>query len=248
MSKASPLAPRRPADAGPPLPAVAGVSAALFVAGLVVPAALSGEAYPAPGGGIDALQSYVSSHSDALRLGSLFHLASSIPLAVFTAAAVARLHALGVRAAGPLIALAGGVLASAALALSASARWALAESGSASSTPVIRVVNDVSYVTGGPWHVMALGLLIAGVAVASAFHRLLPRALWVPGVALAVICELAVLALISDAAAYLLPVGRFGGLVWLIAAGAMLPRSRTKRSLSEPPEDGSSRWRAGAER
>lgn len=248
MSKFAPYKPRRPVDAGPPLPVVAGVSAALFVAGLAVPAALSGEAYPAPGGGIGALQSYVSSHSDALRVGSLFHLASSIPLAVFTAAAVARLHALGVRAAGPLIALAGGVLASAALALSASARWALAESGSASSTSVIHVVNDVSYVAGGPWHVMALGLLIAGVAVSSAFHGLLPRGVWVPGVALAVICELAVLALVSDAAAYLLPVGRFGGLVWLIAAGAMLPRSRTRRALTDPPDDGSSRWRAGAER
>lgn len=111
---------------------------------------------------------------------------------------------------------------------------------------MIGALNDVSYVTGGPWHVMALGLLIAGIAVSSVFHGLLPRAVWVSGVTLAIGCELAALALLSDSSAYLLSIGRFGGLVWLVVAGAMLPRSRHQRTLGEAPEQESNRRSAGA--
>jgi hypothetical protein len=197
------------------------VSAGLFAAGVVVPLVLAGEAYPSAvsstdgGGGAGNLSRYVAEHSDALRAAGLFHVASSIPLAIYAASVVARLHALGVRAAGPLIALAGGVLASVALAVSGCTQW---------------VLRDAAFVTGGPWHVMALGLLIAGVAVSAAFHRLLPRSLWVAGVGLAVVCEVSTLALAVDAAAYLLPLGRFGGLAWLIAAGFALPSSRPRRA------------------
>jgi hypothetical protein len=211
------------------------ISAGLFAAGVVVPLVLAGEAYPSAvgtGGGGDGaadLSRYVAEHPHALRAAGLFHVASSIPLAIYAASVVARLHALGVRAAGPLIALSGGVLASVALAVSGCAQWVLsrAEGG---STQALAALRDAAFVTGGPWHVMALGLLIAGVSVSAAFHRLLPRSLWVAGVGLAVVCELSTLALAVDAAAYLLPVGRFGGLAWLIAAGSALPSSRPRRS------------------
>jgi hypothetical protein len=211
------------------------VSAGLFVAGVVVPLVLAGEAYPSAvsstdgGGGAGNLSRYVAEHSDALRAAGLFHVASSIPLAIYAASVVARLHALGVRAAGPLIALSGGVLASVALAVSGCAQWVLSR---AEAAPPRRwqPCGTRPSSPGGPWHVMALGLLIAGVSVSAAFHRLLPRSLWVAGVGLAAVCELSTLALAVDAAAYLLPVGRFGGLAWLIAAGSTLPSSRPRRS------------------
>lgn len=219
-----------PAGAGPPLPGVAAVSAALFVAGLVVPIALSGQPYPSPFQGGDALAVYLAQHPDALRAAALFHFASSVPLAVFSASVVARLHALGVRAAGSLIALAGGVLASAALALSGCAQWVLARVGQDAPPGLARSLHELVFLTAGPWHVVALGLLLAGIAVSAGFYRLLPPVMWVIGVVLAVICELTTLVFVSDSAAYLLPVGRFGGLIWLIAAGFVLPRSRPRRS------------------
>lgn len=104
-----------------------GVSAVLFLAGIVVPLAVAGgDPYPASlTGGEEALVAYLARHADALRLAALLQFASSVPLAVFTAAVVARLHALGVRAAGPTIGLVGGLLGSAALAVSACGQWVL---------------------------------------------------------------------------------------------------------------------------
>lgn len=222
---------RTRAGAGPPLPVVAAVSAALFVAGLVVRMALSGQRYPSPFEGGEALAAvYLAEHPEALRAAALFHFASSVPLAVFSASVVARLHALGVRAAGPLIALVGGVLASASLALSGCAQWVLARVAQDAPPELARSLHELVFLTAGPWHVVALGLLLAGIAVSAGFYRLLPPVMWVIGVVLAAICELTTLVLVSESAAYLLPVGRFGGLIWLIAAGFVLPRARPRRS------------------
>ena len=221
---------RRPVDAGPPLAAVASIAAALMVAGIVVPVLVSGgQGYPSPLDDGQALQSYVASHPDALRWAALFQFAASIPLVVLTASVVARLHALGVRAAGPMIALVGGVLASAAMALSACGQWVLSRTTTDAPPSLLHAVHDLVFITGGPWQVVASGLLLAGIAVSAAFHRLLPRPVWVTGVALAVVCELATLTVATPAAAYLLPVGRFGGIVWLIVAAVQLPRERQRR-------------------
>lgn len=228
---------RRPTEAGPPLAPVVGVSAVLFLAGIVVPLAVAGgEPYPAPlTGGEEALVAYLARHADALRLGALLQFASSVPLAVFTAAAVARLHALGVRAAGPTIGLVGGLLGSAALAVSACGQWVLSRVSPDAPAALLGALNNLVFVTGGPWHVVGLGLLLAGVAVSSAFHRLLPRPIWVAGVALAVICELTTLTLVLPSAVYLIPVGRFGGLVWLVVAALLLPVRRPHRAPDSAP-------------
>ncbi len=222
---------RRPGDAGPPLPLVAGISAGLFVASIAVPLSITGgPGYPSPFTDSRTLEEYVAAFPHALRFGALFQFASSFPLVIFAASVVARLHALGVRAAGPLISLVGGVLASAATAVSASAQWVLSSTPATTSPEVLHAIHGLVFVTGGPWHVVALGLLIAGVAVSAAFHALLPRTAWVSGVALAVVCELATLAFVAQPAAYLLPIARFGGLIWLIAAGVLLPRARPRRA------------------
>lgn len=57
-----------------------------------------------------------------------------------------------------------------------------------------------------------------------------PRALAFTGVAIAMIAELSTLSILVHDAAILLPIARFTGIAWLIAAGALLPRTRPKRS------------------
>jgi hypothetical protein len=161
-----------------------------------------------------------------------------VPLAVLAAAAAARLGALGVRAAGPLIALAGGVLASAAQAASAAALWAMSRLGPDASVDLLEAVHGLALVSGGAAHVVALGLLVAGIAVPAAVFGFLPRPLWVLGLAVAVLCELTTVVLLATAAWNVLPVARFGALVWLVAAGALLPRHRPRRS---PPGAGPTR-------
>lgn len=150
-----------------------------------------------------------------------------------------RLHSLGVRAAGPSMALAGGLLASAAMAASACVQWALSGTPADAPAALLRALHDLAFVTGGPWRAAGLGLLLAGVAVSSGDHRLLSRPVWIAGVVLAVLCELATLTLALPAA-YLIPLRRFGGLAWLIVAGLHLPVRRAHRGTAAAPAGGAS--------
>lgn len=79
---------------------------------------------------------------------------------------------------------------------------------------------------GGVGFVVGIGLLMAGIAVPALVLRLVPRWLAWAGMVIAVVSELSFFALIWPGLDVLLPIGRFGGLVWLIAIGFLLPRSR----------------------
>ncbi|MET9958468.1 hypothetical protein ABZ128_05160 [Streptomyces sp. NPDC006326] len=151
-----------------------------------------------------------------------------MPLAIYAATVSARLHKLGVRAPGATIALAGGVLASAFLACSGLVTWVLSRPEVAGHGDVVRALQYRAFGLGGPGHVVLLGLLVAGIAVPGLLAGLLPRALAVAGLAVAAVAELSTLVLLADGAALLLPVARFAGLLWLIAAGFLLPRRRVR--------------------
>lgn len=213
--------------AGPPLGPVMAVSLALFLASLIAPAAATGgEPYPAPTRPDAEVTRYVTEHGDVLGLTGLFQFASSVPLAVFGAAAAAQLRRIGVRAAGPIIGAVGAAIASAALAVSGMLQWTLARVEPDAPLSLFVAVRDLGFVAGGPWHVVGLGLLVAGIAAPALFYRLLPRWLALVGVVIAVICELTTLVMLLDRLAYAIPLGRFPALAWLVTAGFLLPATR----------------------
>lgn len=218
--------PRRVAQGGPPLPLVAGVFAALFVAGLVVSAVVAGGTFPSPFGDAAAIQAYFAGERDAVLISAVFQFGAAVPLAIFAAAVHARLHQLGVRAAGATIALTGGLLASAFATLSALFQWALSRPTATTDPALVRALHDLTFLAGGPAHVVALGLLLAGIAVPALIVGLLPRWLAIAGLVLAVIAEVSTLALLVPELGVLLPLARFGGMVWLVVAGALLPTTR----------------------
>jgi hypothetical protein len=76
--------------------------------------------------------------------------------------------------------------------------------------------------------VVTFGLLLAGVSVIAWFTRILPRWLVVLGLVTAAVAQVSSLSLIFIPATYLLPVVRFVGLIWMIATGLLLPRSRAE--------------------
>lgn len=222
MSSSRPHPRRR--RAGPPLVPVLAVSVALYLASVIVSALMSGTPYPAwPG---TNLPRYLASHRDALRFAAVLQFAASVPLVVFGASVSARLQRLRVRAAGPVIGLVGSVIASAGFAVSALAMWALSQSEPDGPLALYTALRDVSYAADGAWHLVGLGLLIAGIAVPALYFRLLPRWFSVTGVAIAVMCELSTLVLLVDQIAYLVPLDRLAGLVWLLTAAWLLPVSR----------------------
>ncbi len=160
-----------------------------------------------------------------------------MPLTVYAATASARLRQLGVTAPGATIALAGGVLAGGLLALSGLLQWTLARPVVRGNEPVVRALHDLVFLTGGAAHVVFLGLLVAGIAVPGLLLQLLSRPValaglvvaGLAGLVVAGLAELTTLTLIWPALSPLLPVARYPALVWLIAAGLLLPRRRPRR-------------------
>lgn len=196
---------------GPSLLLLALVFAGLFVGSLVVVAAMThGGHLPSPLDPTPTTGAFLAENRDALRVGAFLQFGASVPLVIFAATASSRLRFLGIEAAGTLIALVGGTLASGMAALSALAQWALAQPDLGAEA---RALHLLAWVTGGPGYVVPFGLLVSGVAVSGGLSRKLPRWLMGSGIFVAIVAELSSLSLALDPAMVLLPVARFTGLV-----------------------------------
>lgn len=208
---------------------LAAISLVLLLAGLVVGVMLAGGVMPLPYGSATEIQDYVARHHAAAVALAVGTFGSSIPLAIYAATASARLRQLGITAPGATIALAGGLLASTGLALSSLTTWTLSRPEVTSDAALVRALYYLTYLTGGPWHVVTLGLLIAGIAVPGLIVRLMPLPVAWTGLVIAGIAELTTLVLIWPGLSPLLPLARFTGLIWLIVAGALLPLRRLNK-------------------
>ncbi len=77
-------------------------------------------------------------------------------------------------------------------------------------------------------------LLIAGVAVPSLILRLTPGPLAWGGLVIAAIGMVSTLTLLTSALDFTLPIGRFGGLIFIVAASVLLPASRHRLTAARP--------------
>jgi hypothetical protein len=210
---------------GPPLALVAALCVGLLFGGLAIGVALGG-VMPLPYGPVPAVQEYVRAEPVAVRVIAVAVFASSVPLAVYAAAASARLRQLGVAAPGATIALAGGILAAGALGLTGLVAWTLSRPEISGDTALVRALYLLVFLLGGAGHLVALGLLVAGVAVPSLILGLLPRPLAWAGLAIAGLSELTLLVLVWPVLGPILPAARVSALAWLVVAGARLPLRR----------------------
>lgn len=168
---------------------------------------------------------YLAQNGWAIQWGSFCELASALPLGVFIATTVNRLRFLGVRAAGESIAFLGGIGVTVMLVLSALASWSLTRPGIAEATGAVPALQAIAFAGGGPGFAVLLGLFIAGVSIPAGVYRPMPRWVMWFGVFVAIACELSSLALLNFKAAYFIPVGRFGSIVWMIGVSLTLPAS-----------------------
>lgn len=203
------------------------LSLAFLVASLAVTAILTGgEFIPSPSGPAATVSAFYLEQRDAVRIAALLQLASAVPLGIGTAAFHARQHRLGIRVPGPTIGLVGGTVAAVLLIISACVTWTLGSSDGGAVPGSIDTLAHLSFATGGFAHVIGLGLLVAGIAVPGLLLDLMPRALCLAGMAVALLAELSILSMVADPLQILIPVGRFGSLVWLVVAGFLIPRQR----------------------
>jgi hypothetical protein len=217
---------------GPPLLAPALAWAALTVLAAVLHPGTRPAADPATTLGL------LRDHGGAAQLSATLLLASAVPLAVWVAAAHHRLHRLGLRVAGPTLGLAGGLLAAGMLAVSGVAAWAAAAAAAVPGDAAAAAVglNALSFAAGGAGFVVTFGLLIAGVAIPTLLGGLLSRPLAWVGLVLAAVAVVAVVSPVVPALGVLLPVVRFGGLIWLLWVSAVLPVSRRRVAEVREPE------------
>jgi hypothetical protein len=215
----SPIHERR--HQGPPLLLLALIYAALMVAG----ATQLGKTFRIPHDSAAEAVAFVANFGWSIRLGSFFELSSAVLFGLFVAVTVSRLRFLGVRAAGELIALCGGVGATIMLMLSSLSGWSVTRPGIAGADGAVRALQALAFAGGGPGFVVPLGLFVAGVSITAGLHKLIPRWLMWLGIFVAAACELATLTLVVWNAAYFIPVGRFISVLWMIGVAVTLPKA-----------------------
>jgi hypothetical protein len=222
MTATAATAPRRTgAQGGPPLLAPASAYGVLMVVAVVLLAKS-----PQPSASAASVLAYDRAHHTALEVAGCLGAAASIPLAIWTATAYRRLRTLGVTAPGALIGFAGGLLASVSLGLCGLINWTSSHLSAGGDAAVARALADLSFATGSAGYVAPLGLLLAGIAVPSLILGLLPRPLAWIGLVIAGVSLVSTFALLTSALDFTFPVGRFGGLLWLIAVSVTLPSRR----------------------
>ncbi|WP_185276015.1 hypothetical protein [Leifsonia shinshuensis] len=219
--------PRRRRPDGPPMGILAVVHAGLFLLALIVGFALSGAGvFLSPFAGADAVAAHAHADWAGIRVGAMLQFGSAVPLGIYAATAFARLQRLGVRVPGPAIGFAGGLTASILLMVSAFGSYLLSRPELTSDPRLALAFSFLAFLAGGVGYVVGLGLLIAGMAVPGVILGLFPRWLAWAGLVVAALSELSFLSLAVEPLQFLLPIGRFAGMAWLIAAGFLLPQDR----------------------
>ena len=211
---------------GPHPGVVAIIYMLLFNAGLYqVISFTGGPHFPGPWESSDTIATYFQGHPKAVMICAFLQFGAAIPLGIFTATMVSRFRFLGVRAAGPSIALFGGLMTAFNMALTSLILWVMAYPGIAQEVGVLRALYYLGFAIGSMGFSVPMGLLIAGLSVPAAIMKLLPKWLIVSGFALGIIGELSAFNLVIPQVLFLIPLTRFPGFVWLIAAGFALPAS-----------------------
>ena len=213
---------------GGPHPGILGlVSLGLLIGSLISMAALSGGGtITSPFGDTETVAGFFADHGFAVRFASMLQLGSAIPLGIYAATIYARQQRLGIRVPGPNIGLFGGTAAAILLAVSAIVTWTQSQDVVSANPELTHALAYMSFAAGGFGHVLGLGLLVAGIAVPALLLRLVPTWFAWIGLVIAVLAELSFLTMVLELLQFLIPIGRFGSLIWLVAAGFLLPKTR----------------------
>ena len=195
-----------------------------FTAGVGGGVALANAPYPRLGSEHADVRRYFTENSRSARLSATGQLISTASLARFTAS-VARLTGRSGKGSQRLrtAAIVGGGLATASLAISGlhtlalSGRWGKEDDSAAK-------LARRAFVAGGPIHGVGFGVLTGALALAGLRTGELPRPVALLGLVSAASGILSPLYFVKESAGWLIPIGRFSGLVVSGIAGVGLGR------------------------
>ena len=182
--------------------------------------------FPGPWESAQTIVTYFQTHPHQVLWCAFLQFGAAIPLGIFTATMVSQLQFLGVRAAGAYIALFGGLMTAFNMAATSLILWVMSYPGIADDASVLRALYYLVFSIGGVGFSVPMGILILGLSIPAAIMKLLPKWLVMIGFALGAVGELSALSLVLPQALFLIPLTRFPGFLWLIAAGFIMPRAR----------------------
>jgi hypothetical protein len=219
--------PPRRVQEGPPLWIPALSFAALTAAGAVI-----GAAGPRPDSSPQDVLAYAVANPTLMAVGAALLLGTAFPLVVFAATAVTRYRRLGVAAPGPMMGFAGAVLAAASASLSALFGWAAVQTAPLGDPALAKLLSQLWFATGAFGFAAPMGLLVLGLSVPALVVKFLPAWLAWAGTAVGVLALLSTFGLITSALYPLIPVGRFGGVLFLLAVAVLLPHTTRRPAAS----------------
>lgn len=207
-----------PRDAG----AMAGLLASIsFLTGFGGSLALAKDPFPRPGASAEQTRTYFRGSARAARFSAIGQLISAVSLARFTAS-VARLAARSDSRALPAAAIAGGALAVASL-TTAAVTHAMLTDPTVDDDRML-AMDRRRFAAGGPVHGVGFGVLTGVLGLAGLRTGELPRPVAITALAAGVPGVLSPLYFLWEPAAWLIPAGRFPGLVVTGIAGIRLSR------------------------
>jgi hypothetical protein len=205
--------------------------------GILFSMLLPPEPYPSPfgpplGPQTDVAQFFIDARPEVLAMSFLYTIAAILLVAFVAFVASAMTRQAGAINATSALALGGGLLAAAFWLLAAMLLWVLARPWTPEQPNLVRAMHDLTYLLGGPAHVLMLGLFVGAGATSMPRDTRAKTVLYWIGVAAAGLSLLSVAALLVDSASLVLPVGRGLAMLWIagvsisLALAANEPRER----------------------
>jgi hypothetical protein len=196
-----------------------------FLAGVGTGLATANSPYPRPGSKPAEIRRYFGESPNSARISAAGQAVSAGMLIQFTRS-VAQFIRSG-RGSRPLqaAAVAGGAVAVASLATSAACTAALTGRRKDNDDSAL-AVHRLAFAAGGPVHGVGFGALVGALALAGLRSGELPRPLAITGLVSAGAGLLSPVYFLAEQAAWLIPAGRFPGLVVSGIAGVRLSRRR----------------------
>jgi hypothetical protein len=199
---------------------------ALFFIALAMTGVLGGAGYPTPLSSDDAVHHFFQANITKQAALSLVQVLASVALLVFCLLSVSQLRQKIRDSYLTNLALSAGSLAAAFLLLAALCSWLLSQPVTVNDTPTLRLVQNLSFLTGGFAHVIAFGLFVGAVSLNGWRSDVLPKWLGYFGLTVSGISLLSLLGMVNYLATALLPVSRFSGFIWIVAVGLTFRRRR----------------------
>lgn len=202
--------------------------------GILFSTLLPPEPYPSPFGAplgpqTDVARFFIESHTQVVLMSFTYSIAA-IFLVCFVACIASLVWRHGRDAdAWAFLSLGGGLLAAGFWLLAAMLLWVLARPWTPEQPSLVRAMHDLTYLVGGPAHMVMLGLFVGAGTAGLRGEQGIPGPLRWVGVVGAALSLLTVLALVADPASLLLPVGRALAMLWIAGVAIWLAFS-TDRS------------------